>query len=217
MKAEKKEILRYLGYGQQKADEAVSQLIESCICEVGKASFPKAAVCTAPLYIAENGSLNFGCFQAKSMALSKNLKDCEQVLFFAATLGIEIDRLIARYSRFEMSRVVVIQAVATAFLEDFCNEQCEQIKREWQEKGFYTRPRFSPGYGDFPLECQSSLLNSLKADKRLGIHLTDSLLMVPSKSVSAVIGLSKKTYLCEVAGCEVCTKKDCAYRRSEAK
>lgn len=77
----------------------------------------------------------------------------------------------------------------------------------------YLRPRFSPGYGDFPLDCQQRLLDSLEAGKRIGIKLTDSLLMMPSKSVTAVMGVSKKPYRCDVKGCESCGKRDCLYRR----
>ncbi len=214
VKADRKEILRYLGYGQAKADETINQLIEECITEVEKAASPKVITQVFPLVFMEGNRIDLGCFQAESKNLSKNLKDCEQVIFFAATLGIGVDQLIAKYSKFQMSRVVVIQAVATAMLEDFCDECCKQLESEWKEKDWYLRPRFSPGYGDFLLECQKSLLGALEASKRVGIHLTDSLLMTPSKSVSAVIGLSRKPHRCEIKGCEVCDKKECAYRRS---
>lgn len=217
MQADRKEILRYLGYGKSEADETIQKLMEECIVEVEKCASPKVMIKTLPVKSVseqENEFIDFGVFHTQSKNLATNLKDCEQVIFFAATLGLGIDQLIKRYSKFEMSRVVVIQAVATAFLEEFCDEQCRKLSKEWEEMGFYTRPRFSPGYGDFPLECQTALLGALEADKRIGIHLTDSLLMTPTKSVSAVIGLSRKPYRCEVKGCEVCEKIDCVYRRN---
>ncbi len=217
MQADKKEILRYLGYSKSEADETVQKLIEECIVEVGRCASPKVVTKVLPVKAVseqENEFIDFGVFSTQSQNLATNLKDCEQVIFFAATLGLGIDQLIKRYSKFEMSRVVVIQAVATALLEEFCDEQCRKLSKEWEEMGFYTRPRFSPGYGDFPLECQKALLGTLEADKRIGIHLTDSLLMTPTKSVSAVIGLSRKPHRCEVKGCEVCEKSDCVYRRN---
>ncbi len=215
LKADKKEIFRYLGYGRKEVDETINQLIEECIIEMEKVASPKAVIQVVPIAFTGESQINFGCFQTESKNLAKNLKDCEQVILFAATLGISIDQLIVRYSKFQMSRVVVIQAVATAMLEDFCNDYCKQLETEWNKKGLYLRPRFSPGYGDFPLECQKPLLGVLEASKKIGIHLTDSLLMTPSKSVSAVIGLSRKPYRCEVRGCEICEKKNCAYRRNE--
>ena len=71
----------------------------------------------------------------------------------------------------------------------------------------------SPRYGDFPLECQRQIAPALELNKRIGVTLTDSLLMAPSKSVTAVIGVSRLPRNCTVQGCEVCAKRDCAYRR----
>ena len=217
MQADRKEILRYLGYGKSEADETIKKLIEDCILEVERNASPKVVTRVFPfkvLFEGEKELLDFQVFRTESKNLTTNLKDCEQVIFFAATLGLGIDQLIRKYSKFEMSRVVVIQAVATTLLEEYCDEQCNILSEEWEEKGFYTRPRFSPGYGDFSLECQKALLGALEAEKRIGIHLTESLLMTPSKSVSAVIGLSRKPHRCDVKGCEVCEKTDCVYRRN---
>lgn len=75
------------------------------------------------------------------------------------------------------------------------------------------RPRFSPGYGDFPLECQQGIAAALELSKRIGVMLTDRLMMTPSKSVTAVMGLSQRPQICRVQGCEACGKKDCGYRR----
>ena len=217
LQVNRKEILRYLGYGTSEADETIKKLMEECILEIEKYASPKIVTRVVPIhFLSENEKdfIDFGVFRTKSKSLATNLKDCEQVIFFAATLGLGIDQLIRKYSKFEMSRVVVIQAAATALLEGYCNEQCKNLSKEWEEKGFYSRPRFSPGYGDFSLEYQKPLLESLEVEKRIGIYLTESLLMTPSKSVSAVIGLSRKPHRCEVMGCEVCEKKDCLYRRN---
>ena len=59
-------------------------------------------------------------------------------------------------------------------IEEYCDQVCTVIKSEYEAKGRYLRPRFSPGYGDFPLECQGMLLEALEAGKRIGIKLTDS-------------------------------------------
>ena len=152
-------------------------------------------------------------FQTKSRNLSVNLKDCEKILVFAATLGVGADYLIQKYNRLEMSRAVILQAASAAMIEEYCDQVCEGLKKEYEEKGMYLRPRFSPGYGDFSLSCQSAVLDALDAGKHLGIKLTDSFLMMPSKSVTAVIGVSQKPHRCDVKGCEACGKTDCLYRR----
>ena len=105
-----------------------------------------------------------------------------------------------------------MQAAATAMIESYCDEVNTALKESFEKKGLYLRPRFSPGYGDFPLECQRDITSVLETAKRIGIMLTDSLLMTPSKSVTAVMGVSPKPHRCEVRGCELCSKTDCAYR-----
>ena len=215
MKINQKEIFRYLGYGTKEPDETIQQLIKECVIELEKVISPKTITKTFPILLKENNEIDFGFLQTKSKHLSKNLKDCEQVILFASTLGMNVDKLIAKYSKFQMSKVVIIQAVATAMLEEYANDYCDALRREWKEKGCYLRPRFSSGYGDFSLECQKPLLEVLEAQKRIGIYLTDSLLMTPSKSITAIIGISKQPNQCKIEGCEVCQKKNCIYRRTE--
>ena len=114
-----------------------------------------------------------------------------------------------------MARAVVMQAAAAALIEEVCDRNFESWRKEYEEKGLYLRPRFSPGYGDFPLSVQKDLLGGLEAGKRLGITLTEGGLMMPSKSVTAVIGISPVKGFCRTEGCEACEKKkDCPYRRS---
>jgi len=112
-----------------------------------------------------------------------------------------------------MSRAVILQAAAAAMIEEYCDRVCRELKAAYEAKGLYLRPRFSPGYGDFPLECQPYLLECVDGGKQLGIRLTGGYLMMPSKSVTAVMGLGRTPCGCEVKGCEACGKKDCAYRR----
>ena len=166
-----------------------------------------------PLTLGADNRIDGEVFQTKSRNLSVNLKDCEKILVFAATLGVGADYLIQKYNRLEMSRAVILQAASAAMIEEYCDQVCEGLKKEYEEKGLYLRPRFSPGYGDFSLSCQSAVLDALDAGKHLGIKLTDSFLMMPSKSVTAVIGVSQKPHRCDVKGCEACGKTDCLYRR----
>ncbi len=209
----KKETLRYLGYGNQEADEAVTELVEDCFRELEQASGPKSVYREFPLSFFGAEGIDTCCFRTRSAALRKNLKACDRIILFAATLGTGVDALLRKYSRLSMSRAVVLQAAAAAMLEDYCDEVNEELRKSYRQKDLYLRPRFSPGYGDFSLECQNPLLLCLEAGKRIGIALTDSLLMVPSKSVTAVIGVSPMPGVCTVKGCEACKKTDCSYRR----
>ena len=209
-----KEILRYLGYGRHEAKEQVLVLIEACVRELERAAVPKSIYKEYPLSFYGEEGIDCCAFQTCSKALKKNLKDCQSVLLFGATLGTGVDLLLHRYNRLQMSKAVVLQAAAAAMLEDYCDQMNEEIEKKYEEKGLYLRPRFSPGYGDFSLECQPALLGCLEAGKRIGITLTDSLLMAPSKSVTAVIGISRIPGTCGMRSCQDCEKRDCAYRRT---
>ena len=208
-----KETLRYLGYKGQQGDEQTIGLIQECWQELEKTAVRRCCFREFPLKHLPDYQLDLGCFSVQSKSLWKNLEGCCQVLIFAATLGAQADMLIRRYSRLQMSKAVVMQAAAAAMLEDYCDEKNQEWKAWYRERGLYLRPRFSPGYGDFPLECQPALLKGLEAGKRLGIVLTDTFLMTPSKSVTAVIGVSCQDRQCLVKGCEACGKRDCEYRR----
>ncbi len=224
-----KETLRYLGYRGKEADEQTLKLIGECWEELEEKTQRRACFREFPLVFLED-RIDMGCLQTESRDLRKNLEGCSLVVLFAVTLGVMADNLIRRYSRLEMSRAVVMQAAAAAMLEDYCDQVNEELRLEYEKRGMFLRPRFSPGYGDFPLGCQPALLGGLEASKRVGITLTDSYLMMPSKSVTAVIGVSKERRSvprCSGQGgtleaskeergagkCLECNKKDCLYRR----
>lgn len=149
----------------------------------------------------------------KSKSLGKNLLGCDKIILFGATLGVGVDQLLFRSSKTNMAKTVVLQACAAALLEEYCDECQDEIAEKMKQEGRFLRPRFSPGYGDFSIECQRNVIQMLDAAKTIGLTITDSLMMVPSKSVTAVIGVSQFPIQCHRQGCEACGKKDCIYRR----
>ncbi len=207
-----RETLRYLGYKNQAADAAVLALVSQCWEELDRTVSPRSFWREYPLTVAGD-EIDAWIFQTRSSALGRNLKGCEQILVFAASLGAGVDLLIQRYEKLQMSKAVVMQAAAAAYLEKYCDRVNEELRQRFEADGWYLRPRFSPGYGDFSLKCQTAIVAALEAGKRVGITLTDSLLMAPSKSVTAVIGVGRTPLACEVKGCEACGKTDCAFRR----
>ena len=110
---------------------------------------------------------------------------------------------------------MVLQAAAAAMIEDYCDEKNRELSMEAEKRGLFLRPRFSPGYGDFSISCQQDLCRALAAEKTVGITLTESFMMNPSKSVTAVIGAGRAFLPCGGSGCGTCGKKDCMYRRRE--
>lgn len=212
MEINRKEICRYLGYRNVVPDENINALIESCVDEVLKFAAPASFYKRFSLKI-DGNLIKIENLEFYSKSLSKNLADCTEVILFAATLGLEVDRILAKYSKINVSRAVVFQSTAAAAIEAFCNECQEKIESEVKKEGLFVRPRFSPGYGDVALSIQKDFLNMIKADRTVGIILTQGDIMIPEKSVTAFMGLSSVDLKCHREGCEICGKTDCSYRR----
>lgn len=209
-----KEILRYAGC--KSSDEELLQLLRTCIEEVrGKLTY-KVCYRELPVTITEE-TCDFDCLTVQSQNLAKNLQDCKTTILFAATLGVEIDRLIAKYGRISPSKALFFQAIGAERIEALCDAFCEEIERERNAEGEQSgncvslRPRFSPGYGDLPLEIQKDIFQILDCSKRIGLSLNDSLLMSPSKSVTAFVGLVESENK-KINKCAACNKTDCEYR-----
>ena len=237
MEINRREIYRYLGIKpNMEPDAATEKLAEECIRELMEKCRPRAYARWFPLRVcstsgaeetvdtgaagagkAQDASdsplLDFSCFQVRSRSLAKNLQGCSEVILFAATIGEGADLLARKYGRINVAKAVVMQAAAAAMIEAFCDEENEKLRAEAAEKGLYLRPRFSPGYGDFSLNHQRDFARVLEMQKTVGITLTESLLMLPSKSVTAVIGVSKQDARCVLSGCESCRNAGCTFRR----
>lgn len=210
-----KEAIRYLGYGKHAADENTLRLIREAFLELDTAADPRIVSRIFDLHVKDPAHLDIGHMKIESRSLAKNMKGCCQAIVLGATLGAGVDLLMRRYSLTDMAKAVVTQACAAAMLEEFLDEKQEMMTEEFAAEGKYLRPRFSPGYGDFSIAHQGEILSMLDAPKKIGLSMTDSGMLTPVKSVTAVIGLSTTKEPCHRKGCEACNKKDCIYRRNE--
>ena len=217
---ERREILRYLGYKGAAPDEEIQREIDVCVDDLNKAVTPrfvyeKFALSREQAQPQEE-QLCFAGIRVSSKDLSVNLRDCCGVYLMAVTLGPGPDMLVRRASVSRMSRAVIYQAAAAAMTEVWCDRINDRIRQEAEKDGLYTRPRFSPGYGDLPLSLQKEISRILNMPKEIGVSLTDTMLMTPSKSVTALIGISDTPGKCVPAGCAGCAASaDCAYARTE--
>lgn len=214
MDARMKEAVRYLGYGNHAVDEQTLALVEDSFGELDRAADRRIIYRIFDVALGDGESLAIGEMNVVSRNLKKNLKDCKEALLLGATLGIGVDLLMKRYSLTDMTRAVVLQAAAAALLEEYLDTCQRKLGDELEAEGKFLRPRFGPGYGDFDIRHQNMILRMLHADKTIGLTMTDSFMLTPTKSVTAVMGISRKKDHCPVQGCEACEKKDCIYRRN---
>ncbi len=205
----KKEILRYMGCKESSAE--VLALVEDCIDELAPKLTYKVCYRSFDIEVSTDiADLSFMTTNSKD--LIKNLSDCKKIVLFAATIGLEPDRLIARYGRTSPSKALCFQAIGAERIESLCNAFNDEITKDCLAEGLFTRPRFSPGYGDFSLESQKSIFDVLDCNRKIGLSLNESLLMSPSKSVSALIGISSIKKDCHSGTCAQCEKFDCSFR-----
>lgn len=204
-----REVFRYSGCGGT-TDEQITAAAQRCTAEIQAALSCKACFVRVPVSVSDHG-LQLGGLSVCSEALKRNLSGCHEAVLFAATVGFQVDRIIQKYSLASPAHALYAQAAGAAAIEAFCDLLCERFAE--QAKPNHLRPRFSPGYGDFPLEVQKDIFRILDCPRKIGVSLNESLLMSPSKSVTAIVGIGEKNLHCEKNGCESCMNIHCAYRR----
>ncbi len=174
-----KDIMLYSGC-RNCADEKLTALCDECLEEL-KETLTLRAVYSEVSVTFEGNTADFGFCKAESKSLKTFLGGSGKAYIFAATIGIGTDRLISRYSTLSPSKAVITDGCATAAIECFCDYLCSEIF------GVPCQERFSPGYGDLPLEMQPHILSYLDAHLSIGLSMTDSMLLTPTKSVTAIV------------------------------
>lgn len=212
------EIWRYSGYFGLK-DEVDSEL-KNTLEEVQKELFNefKFQVCFRRTEISWVDDMPKLPFETDSKDLAKCLTGSKEIIIFAATIGMGLDRVVAKYKRFSPVKALLMHAYGAERVESLCDYYCKEIEAELCKDKLKATPRFSPGYGDLKLEVQKEIFRLLDCSKQIGVSLGDTLLMTPSKSVTAIFGIKDK---CELSDgnitlhskCELCTKTDCEYKK----
>jgi hypothetical protein len=209
----KVEVLRYLGYRNQNLDPQMEDLIESCIKEIQVLAVPRYTYKLLDIEVGPESVklINTG-LEIGGKSIACHLQDAKQCAIFAATLGSQVDKKIQQYQVTDMTRGVVLDSCATAKIESLCDEVDQIIRAQAADKGLGTTSRFSPGYGDCSLENQPAILKILDASNRIGLSSTKQCLLLPKKSVTAVLGLIK-TSDGSTNKCDSCQDNHCEYRR----
>ena len=183
------DINEVLRYACSSSKDKVSEQLAAEAISIAKDSF-SYSVCYAELPFVTDGKVSdFSVFRVESEKLSKCLYGSSKVLLFAATVGIGVDRLIAKYLRLSPAKALMLGALGAERIEALCNTFCAEYKTE---NCVSLTPRFSAGYGDCPLDVQREIFAILDCSKNIGLTLNDSMLMSPTKSVTAFVGIKEK-------------------------
>ena len=180
------EILRYAGAREE--SEATARVLDECLAELLPKLSPGACYRSFPVRVSGT-HITLPFAELDSVAFSRVLAGCEQLLVLAATVGLAPDRLMARYAALSPTKALFFQAIGTERVEALCDSAVSLLGEEFAKKGLALRPRFSPGYGDLPLSLQREIFAVLEPARHIGLSLNESLLMTPTKSVTALIGV----------------------------
>lgn len=207
MEYNRKEALRYLR--ARSDDETAGILVDTVYLKLRNEVQTRSVLQKHSITVDEAGvTLDTGV-RFTSRDLARHLQGCDKALLLAATLGSRVDVAIRRLALGSVAEGAAAQAVAAALIESYC----DSVQAQADTDGLAQRPRFSPGYGDWNLEEQRLLFPVLDCAKRIGLTLTDGLMMAPSKSVTAIIGLSEDV-ACVWNKCMTCGNVNCPYREA---
>ena len=211
MKIDVGEALRYLGIGD--APEDLRRQAEEIAAGLEKALRPRYVYRVFPLEHTPEGVRLVGADAVLTGKSAVNmLAYCGLGALMACTLGSAFDLRLSALQARDMAKAVILDACGSAYVESGCDAVEAELSARFPGK--YLTDRFSPGYGDLPLDLQPRICAALDASRRLGLHVTESLLLNPVKSVTAVIGLSERPQAARIRGCAHCAlRESCPYRK----
>ena len=183
----RKDVLKYLRTSSTVEDERLFELIQKYTLRAYEIK-PKTIFEIFPIEIIGN-TLKISGIDFTGSRLAQNLDGCKKAVVFAATLGTQADTLLRKAQSEGTADVMVCQAVLAARIEEVCDNLEKEIKAS---QGVELRRRYSPGYYDLKLESQKDFFKLIDITKRIGVTLSDNMLMIPSKSVTAFIGIENE-------------------------
>lgn len=209
MRPDVDEAMRYLGVRDDPGN-AIRPQMTALAEEFSSRIIPRYLWCVLPLVHGEGISL--GGLPLPGQTARRMLADCRSCCLLVCTLGADFDVWLRRLQARDMAKAVMLDALGSAYVEAACDAAEQELAARFPES--YLTDRFSPGYGDLPLTLQPALA-ALAEARRVGVTVTDSLLMNPQKSVTALIGLADRPQMARIRGCAHCAmNKTCTIRKA---
>lgn len=215
LKIDRQEVLRYLGYKGQKIDDNMSEMIDLCRAEVKNIIEPRTVYEYRNIFSTEKGvEIEHTNLILTGNDIKNHLSSSKRCVLMAVTLGNEIEKKTRLYEKTNLTRALIIDACATTAVEEVCDIVEEKIRKEVEAAGMKITFRYSPGYGDLPLDIQQNFLCVLDAQKKIGLTVSENNLLFPRKSVTAVIGIVNSDIKIKKKSCKNCSNYDnCSFRR----
>ncbi len=209
------EALRYMGYKDNIDIDNLKDIISECEKRLLSSAEPRYCYRIADIEKTDGITVKNTGLVLVGKSILDHLAECDSVILLAATLSDKTDKLMNLLNVTDVTSALITDAMASAMTEQLCDIAEEEIR---QERGIkYTTFRFSPGYGDLPIGIQRNFIKALNADKKIGLTVNDSNILIPRKSVTAIIGISNKPLPKQKRGCAICSmNKSCQYKKRGA-
>ena len=196
-----------MGYGNQQLTSELDSRIDSIIELCGQLATPKYMYTWFEPEL-KDGVVHLGGIVLTGKDIHRHLSSCEYCVVLAVTAGMGVERELLRLQRVSMTDAVIFDACANAYVESMADYVESLIVSDARQKGMYTNYRYSPGYGDFPIQAQLDIIPALGCEKKIGLTVTDNAIMIPHKSVTAIIGVFADKPECIPHNCENCNMYD---------
>ena len=208
------EVLRYLGAVQGQVPEDLLETVHRCGEQIQAAARPKAVW---RVFSLEETRLADTNLTLTGQDIRRHLTDCHQCVLMAATLGADVERLLMQVQVSDMARALILDSCASAAVENLCDNLEADLRAQVEADGRFLTDRFSPGYGDLPLSFQRDFCALLNTQRQIGLTVSESSLLIPRKSVTAVLGVSHHPRTTRSSGCANCNLfETCQIRKSGA-
>ena len=179
-----KEVLKTLGCEDESLDESVKELLLVCEKELRKAI---RASFVYRVFEYQNGEMVDSGFELEGDTIKEHLKESEKCICLCGTLGSEVDNLIRKKQITSMAEAMMIDKMASYLIESALDRAEEIIMSDYKE--YKKTYRYGLGYGDFPITKQKDFLNMLDANRQVGVHVNEASMLMPTKSVTCLIGI----------------------------
>lgn len=209
-----REILHFLGWRGTPLDDALVSQLQALTSRA--LDMIEARVLLRRFAILPDGTLANTAFRPEGDDIGALLAPCHETVLLAATLGAQSERLLLQEQARSSAQAVLMDAVLSAAIETLCDRVERELRAQLDAQGLYLTDRFSPGYGDMPLYQAKTICSVLETDRRIGLAVSRSGIMIPRKSVTAVMGISRTQVQRRTAGCAGCAAREkCPMRRNE--
>ncbi|MEG2371239.1 MAG: hypothetical protein RSB36_00485 [Hydrogenoanaerobacterium sp.] len=205
------EILKHLGYeGKSLVGDKLNLACNEAIKTIKEASSPAFLCSYFDIDKKSDGVLLCGTkLLLKGASISRHLEHCGKIAVFCVSLLNEVDKIIMR-AKFDVLQQLFLDVAASVYIEQICERICQMIKCE--NENFFMTKRYGIGYGDLSLSYQQDILTILDAQKRIGVTATDDGILIPRKSVTAIVGFSSTEAESSYQTCDSCLLRgDCKY------